>query len=75
MTASEDQLATIHNLLAISMTDKLMSGEAKAADWKVIAEFLKENDISAIAAAGSPLGDLVDSLPNLDDLDNVVDFG
>ena len=74
MTATEDQLAGIHNLLAISMTDKLMSGEAKAQDWKVISEFLKDNGIDAIAVQGSPLGDLVDSLPNLDD-DNVIDFG
>jgi hypothetical protein len=55
------------------ITDKdgnVMTEPAPAAILNVARQFLKDNKIEAIAAAGSPLGDLSD-LPVFDD-DNIV---
>jgi len=72
MKATDEILSNLHAVLAEDMMARIQRGEATAQEWKEIRTFLKENGIEAVAAQGSPLGDLVDSLP---DLDNVVDFG
>lgn len=63
-TASEEALELLHAGLALAMKERLESGEATAADLNVIRAFLKDNNIDAIPTKGSPLGDLVDSLPD-----------
>lgn len=73
MTATEDLLASLHGALAEDMVARIKSGEATAAEWKEIRTFLKENGIEAVPAKGSPIGDLVDAFPDLDD-EKVVTF-
>jgi Zn-dependent membrane protease YugP len=43
--------------------------DAKAGDLNVARQFLKDNGIEAIPVHGSPLGDLVRTLPDFSDAD------
>jgi hypothetical protein len=43
--------------------------DAKAGDLNVARQFLKNNGIEAIPVHGSPLGDLVRTLPDFSDAD------
>lgn len=74
--ASKSALEALHEALATAFTNaidngiKVMtkSGEVEtvnppAAYMKVIADFLKDNDIKAAPTKGSPMGELVDRLP------------
>lgn len=72
--ATEDLLEELHGSLAKAMKDRLAEGTASASDLNVIRQFLKDNGIEGVAKAGSPLGDLVNQLPDIpdDDDENVV---
>lgn len=63
MTAPKELLENLHRAVAEDLLDKIKSGEATAAEISAAIKFLKDNGIEAIPSAGSPLGDLVDSLP------------
>lgn len=63
MTAPKELLESLHQAVAEDLLGKIKSGEASAAEISAAIKFLKDNGIEAIPAAGSPLGDLVDSLP------------
>lgn len=63
MTAPKELLENLHRAVAEDLLDKIKSGEATAAEISAAIKFLKDNGIEAIPASGSPLGDLVDSLP------------
>lgn len=63
MTAPKELLENLHRAVAEDLLDKIKSGEATAAEISAAIKFLKDNGIEAIPNAGSPLGDLVDSLP------------
>ena len=74
--ATDDTLGSLHGVLAGHFKELLTKGveetdkegnkyfrKASAAELSVIRQFLKDNGIEAVAATGSPLGSLVDSLP------------
>lgn len=63
MTAPKELLESLHQAVAEDLLGKIKSGEASAAEISAAIKFLKDNGIEAIPASGSPLGDLVDSLP------------
>ncbi|WP_036524576.1 hypothetical protein [Nitrincola sp. A-D6] len=66
--AAEELLALIHNNLAKKLLELLDSGEAKASDFNVIRQFLKDNGIDSAPKAKSPLSELADrSLPSFSD--------
>lgn len=73
--ATEDSLATLHMTLAEVLTTKINAaseeGDSKglAALLNVARQFLKDNGIEADLNPGTPMSNLVESLPfpNLDD--------
>lgn len=48
--ASEEKLGELHGVMAQAMIDRVQSGEATAADLKVMVDFLKNNGITAQAS-------------------------
>lgn len=81
MTASTETMAALHEALAKDLADRLRNGEQvvtkdgevvtvkpPAATLNVVRQFLKDNGIEAIATRGSPMQDLIDSIP-MDDED------
>ena len=71
-TASNEALQELHNDLAKSLSKKIKTGEATAAELSVARQFLKDNGIDAIPRKANPLGQLADSLP-FPDADGVMD--
>lgn len=65
--ASEDTLNELHEAVAQKLLDRIKSGEATAADFQAAAKFLKDNGVEGAAAPGTPLGDLSESLPQLEE--------
>jgi hypothetical protein len=63
MTAPKDVMEALHVAVASDLLAKIQSGEASAAELSAAIKFLKDNGIEALPAEGSPLGNLVDSLP------------
>lgn len=63
MTASKQILDSLHDAVAQDLLTKVQSGEASAAELTAAIKFLKDNGIEALPATGTPLGNLVDSLP------------
>ena len=64
-----EQLADLHMGLALLLKEKLDDGTISASELSVLRQFLKDNQISAQPVEGTPFGDLVSSLP---DIQNVV---
>lgn len=60
------QLADLHMGLALLLKEKLDEGTISASELNVLRQFLKDNQISAQPVEGTPFGDLVSSLPDLD---------
>ena len=65
----KDLLADLHKVLAEQLLDRIKDPEAKSADLNVARQFLKDNGIEALATQGSPLADLVNTLPDFNDED------
>lgn len=63
MTAPKDIMEALHVAVAQDLLAKIQSGEASAAELSAAIKFLKDNGIEALPTEGSPLGNLVDSLP------------
>jgi hypothetical protein len=61
-----EQLADLHMGLALLLKEKLDEGTINASELSVLRQFLKDNAISAQPVEGTPFGDLVSSLPDLD---------
>lgn len=61
-----EQLADLHMGLALLLKEKLEEGTINASELSVLRQFLKDNNISAQPVEGTPFGDLVASLPDLD---------
>ena len=59
----------LHRTLAENLLSRISDPEAKSADLNVARQFLKDNGIEAVAAEGSPLADLVATLPDFTDDD------
>ena len=66
-----EKLSKLHDLLCDELLDRLKNGEvedgevkpAKASTLNVIRQFLKDNNVDALPAEGSHLGNLLADLP------------
>lgn len=63
---TQELLADLHAGLAVHLKEKLDEGCITAGELNILRQFLKDNAISAQAVEGTPFGDLVSSLPDLD---------
>lgn len=61
-----EQLADLHAGLALHLKAKLEEGTISGSELNVLRQFLKDNQISAQPVEGTPFGDLVSSLPDLE---------
>lgn len=60
----EKKMSKLHELLCEELTKRLTGEEpATSAELNVIRQFLKDNDITALAVDDSPLADLISQLP------------
>jgi hypothetical protein len=62
-------MALLHKTLAKNLLLRIQDPEAKSADLNVARQFLKDNGIDALPVEGSPLSDLVATLPDFSDAD------
>lgn len=74
-----DNLQSLHELLALDLLDRLKNGEkvvaggeavvvkASASTLNVIRQFLKDNGIEAVRTPKNPLGRLAANLPSFND--------
>ena len=60
-------MALLHKTLAENLLLRIQDPEAKSADLNVARQFLKDNGIDALPVEGSPLSDLVATLPDFSD--------
>lgn len=63
--ATEDLLASLHGVLAETMMQRLMSGEATPSDLNAIRQFLKDNGINTFGEEDEKIKNLSDQLPEL----------
>lgn len=61
--ATNDELDTLHGLVARELARKIKSGDFTAADLNVARQFLKDNGVEQAALPGTPVRSLADSLP------------
>ena len=64
--ATEDQFNELHNLVTKEFLSRIKSGEASTQDLKAACDWLKANDISAIAFEGNPSDTLAAVIPEID---------
>jgi hypothetical protein len=64
--ASEDQFDELHRIVTETMIAKIRSGEAGPADLKVATDWLHKNNVTGVAVEGSPLENLLNSIPEFD---------
>ena len=64
--ATEKQFNELHCLVTKEFLARIKSGEASTQDLKAACDWLKTNDISGVAVAGSPLDKLVSVIPEVD---------
>ena len=62
-------MASLHKTLAENLPLRIKDPEAKSSDLNVARQFLKDNGIDALPVEGSPLSDLVATLPDFSDVD------
>ena len=62
-------MALLHKTLAENLLLRIQDPEAKSSDLNVARQFLKDNGIDAVPVEGSPLSDLVRTLPDFSDAD------
>jgi hypothetical protein len=60
-------MASLHKTLAENLPLRIKDPEAKSSDLNVTRQFLKNNVIDAVPVEGSPLSDLVATLPDFSD--------
>ena len=63
MKAKKEILEELHGSVALELLRRIRSGEALPADIANSIKFLKDNNIEGLATEGSPLGNLVNSMP------------
>jgi len=66
---NKDLMDQLHSTLANTLLSRINDPDVKASDLNVARQFLKDNGIEALAAEGSPLADLVATLPDFNDED------
>ena len=62
-------MALLHHTLAENLLARVKDPEAKSSDLNVARQFLKDNGIDALPVEGSPLSELVATLPDFNDAD------
>lgn len=67
-------LEDMHTALTKALLGKIEDGTATAADLSVARALLKDNHITALPKAGTPLGSLTDSMTHYGDDENVLPF-
>ena len=65
----KEMMALLHKTLAENLLLRIQDPEAKSADLNVVRQLLKDNGIEALVVEGSPLSDLVRTLPDFSDAD------
>ena len=63
--ASDELMSQLHGALAEEMTRWIKDGQLTTAQATCITKFLKDNDITGVAAEGSPLAGLAGLIPEL----------
>jgi len=63
MKARKELLEELHGTVAVELLNRIRNGEARPADMANAIKFLKDNGIEGLPVAGSPLGNLVNSMP------------
>ena len=64
--AAEDKFNELHNLVTEDFLKRVKSGEATTQDLKAACDWLKTNDITGVAHAGSPMDKLAKIMPVID---------
>jgi hypothetical protein len=67
MSATEETMSELHEILAKELVRKIKSGEATASELSVAVKFLKDNGIEAELIQDSPIANLLSSLPTFED--------
>ena len=62
-------MALLHKTPAENLLLRIQDPEVKSSDLNVARQFLKDNGIDAVPVEGSPLSDLVATLPDFSDAD------
>ena len=60
-------MALLHKTPAENLLLRIQDPEAKSSDLNVAGQFLEDNGIDAVPVEGSPLSDLVATLPDFSD--------
>jgi len=70
--ANEDAFDELHGLLTNELITRIKSGTATTSDLKAAADWLSKNNVTGVAADGSPLAGLAGLIPELtfDDVQN-----
>lgn len=63
MADKDKVLSDLHKAVAKELLDRVLSGDANAADLNVARGFLKDNGIDATASQNEPMANLAKSLP------------
>ena len=63
MKARKEELEELHGTVAVELLNRIRNGEARPADMANAIKFLKDNGIEGLPVEGSPLGNLVNSMP------------
>ena len=63
MKARKEILEELHGTVAVELLNRIRNGEARPADMANDIKFLKDNGIEGLPVEGSPLGNLVNSMP------------
>ena len=64
----QDLLSELHEGLAQHLKEKLDEGTISTSELNVLRQFLKDNQISAQPAEGTPFGDLAKALPDIENM-------
>jgi hypothetical protein len=65
--ATNDALAVLHSAIAQTLTERIVSGEASAADISNAIKFLKDNGIEADPEVNTDVQSLAHQFPSFDD--------
>ena len=64
--ASEEQFDELHRIVTETLIAKIRSGEASPSDLKVATDWLHKNNVTGVAVEGSPLENLLKTIPEFD---------
>lgn len=68
MSADQETLEQLHAALAAHLLTCIKQGEPAPALLNVARQFLKDNGIESLSVPGSPIHDLLSSLPDFDSM-------